>query len=161
MRLDIEDTFMYNSNNLLGNHLKIKIRPFQYFYLQTDFRHLFEFDRINNTSSQLNFSHFTLGYDRIRLDKFNLGWNLGVSYIGNDVRKAGFTYGVSSDYFLNKNISFSGIAKWSKINTRPVNAFELQTKYHKKNYFFALGYEHLKIGTPTYNFITLGAGIYF
>lgn len=161
VRLDVENTFMYNSNDLLGNHLKLKIRPFQYFYLQTDFRQLFEFDRINDANYQLNFSHFTLGYDRVRLNKFNLGWNLGISYIGNDVRKAGFTYGINSDFFLDKNISFSGSAKWSKINTRPVNAFELQSKYHIKNYYFTLGYEHLKIGTPTYNFVTLGAGIYF
>ena len=161
VRLDIEDTFMYNSSNSLGNHFKVKIRPFQYFYFQTDFRQIFEFDRINDTNYQLNFSHFTLGYDRIRMDKFNLGWNLGVSYIGNDVRKVGFTYGANSDYFLNKNISFSGSAKWSKINVRPVNAFELQSKYHKKNYLFSLGFEHLKIGTPTYNFVTLGTGIYF
>ncbi len=161
VRLDIEDTFMYNSNNLLGNHFKVKIRPFQYFYFQTDFRQLFEFDLINDTNQQLNFSHFTFGYDRVRMNKFNLGWNLGVSYIGNNVRKAGFTYGINSDFFLDKNISFSASAKWSKINTRPVNAFELQSKYHVKNYYFTLGYEHLKIGTPTYNFVTLGAGIYF
>lgn len=161
IRIDIEDSFLYGNKNLVGNHFKAKIRPFQYFYLQTDFRQIFEFDPINDRNYKLYFSHFTLGYDRIRMNKFNLGWNLGVSYIGNDIRKTGFTYGISTDYFLDKNISFSGSAKWSKINTRPVNAFELQGKYHKKNYFFSLGLEHLKIATPTYNFVTLGAGIYF
>lgn len=161
IRIDVEDSFMYSNKNLVGNHFKAKIRPFQYFYLQTDFRQIFEFDPINKHKYKLYFSHFTLGYDRIRMDKFNLGWHLGVSYIGNDVRKTGFTYGVSSDFFLDKNISFFGSAKWSKINTRPVNAFELQAKYHKKKYFFSLGLEHLKIATPTYNFVTLGAGVYF
>lgn len=161
IRIDIEDSFMYGNKNLVGNHFKAKIRPFQYFYLQTDFRQIYEFDPINDINYKLYFSHFTLGYDRIRMDKFNLGWNLGVSYIGNDVRKTGFTYGISADFFLDKNISFSGSAKWSKINTRPVNAFEIQTKYHKKNYFFSLGFEHLKIASPTYNFVTLGAGVYF
>ncbi len=161
MRIDIEDSFMYSTKNLVGNHFKIKIRPFQYFYLQTDFRQVYESDPINDINYKLYFSHFTLGYDRIRLDKFNLGWNLGVSYIGNDVRKTGFTYGASMDFFLDKNISFSGSTKWSKINTKPVNTFELQSKYHKKNYFFSIGFERLKIATPTYNFVTLGAGIYF
>ncbi|NHN25666.1 hypothetical protein FIA58_008245 [Flavobacterium jejuense] len=161
IRIDIEDSFMYSNKNLVGNHFKAKIRPFQYFYLQTDLRQVYESDPINDSNYKLYFSHFTLGYDRIRMDKFNLGWNLGVSYIGNDVRKTGFTYGISTDFFLDKNISFSGSAKWSRINTRPVNAFELQSKYHKKNYYFSLGFEHLKIATPTYNFVTLGAGVYF
>jgi len=50
---------------------------------------------------------------------------------------------------------------WSRINGLPVNSFELRGKYHKKNYFFSLGYEHLKIASPNYNFVTLGTGIYF
>jgi hypothetical protein len=48
-----------------------------------------------------------------------------------------------------------------EINGLPVNSFELRGKYHKKNYFFSLGYEHLKIASPNYNFVTLGTGIYF
>ncbi|VXB78025.1 conserved hypothetical protein [Flavobacterium sp. 9AF] len=161
IRIDIEDVFIYSNKNLMGNHFKAKIRPFQYFYFQTDFRQIYEFDFTNDTKYQLYLSHYTIGYDRIRMDKFNLGWNLGISYIGNEVRKTAFSYGVSTDFFLDKNISFFGSAKWSKINSNPVNAFELQSRFHKKNYFIILGFEHLKIATPTYNFVTLGAGVYF
>lgn len=161
MRLDVENSFIYNSNTLFGNHLKVKIRPFQYFYLQTDYHQLFEFDRINNKNYDLSIFQFNLCYDRIRMDKFNFGWNLGATYIGNDVKKAGFAYGLNADYFLNRNISFSGSAKWSTINSQPVNTFELQGKFHKKNFIISFGLEHLKIATPTYNFVTLGGGIYF
>ena len=41
-RFDLENSFVYNSNHLYGTHLKGKIRPFQYCYLQTDFHQLFE-----------------------------------------------------------------------------------------------------------------------
>ena len=159
-RFDLEDSFMYNSNNLYGNHLKAKIRPFQYFYLQTDFHQMYEFNKIYNTNNQLSLFHFNFGYDRIRLEKFNLGWTLGASYVGNEVKKAGLTYGLNAEYFMGNHISFLASGKWSKINTQPVNAFELKSKFHRKNYFFFLGYEHLKIATPTYDFISLGAGIY-
>ena len=32
-RIDIEDSYLYNSKQLNGNYLEVKIRPFQYFYL--------------------------------------------------------------------------------------------------------------------------------
>lgn len=160
-RFDIENSFVYSNNDLFGNHLKAKIRPFQYFYFQTDFHQLFEINKIDNTNNRLSLFQFNLNYDRIRFEKFNFGWNLGATYVGNEVKKAGFAYGLNADYFMNKNISFSASAKWSQINSRPVNAFELQSKFHRKNHFFALGFEHLKIATPTYNFIALGGGIYF
>lgn len=161
LRIDLEDHFIYSNNDLYGNHLKAKIRPFQYFYLQTDYHQLYEFDKIANTSDNLSLFHFNLGYDRLRLNKFNLGWTLGASYVGNDVKKAGLSYGVNAEYFMGNHISFMGAAKWSQINTYPVNVYELQGKFHKKNYFLSLGLEHLKIATPTYNLIALGGGIYF
>lgn len=160
-RLDLENSFVYSNNTLYGNHFKAKIRPFQYFYLQNDFHQLFEFDKIDNTNNRLSLFQFNLNYDRIRLEKFNFGWNLGATYVGNEVRKAGFAYGLNAEYFMGNHISFLGSAKWSKINGLPVNAFELQSKFHRKNYFFSLGFEHLKIATPTYNFVALGGGIYF
>lgn len=160
-RIDIENKFVYNNSRLLGNHLEVKARPFQYFYIQADYRALFEFNKVHNTTNNLSLLHLNLGYDRVRLEKFNLGWNLGASYIGNEVNKFGFSYGLSADYFMTNQISFSASQQWSRINGLPVNAFEIQSKYHKKNYFFTLGGERLKIATPTYNFITVGGGIYF
>ncbi len=160
-RFDIENSFVYSDNNLYGNHLKVKIRPFQYFYFQSDFHQLFEFNEIDNTNNRLSLYQFNLNYDRIRFEKFNFGWNLGASYVGNEVKKGGLSYGLNAEYFMGNHISFLGSAKWSRINTLPVNAFELQSKFHRKNYFFSLGFEHLKIATPTYNFVALGGGIYF
>ncbi|MGX7667741.1 hypothetical protein [Flavobacterium pedocola] len=158
-RIDLDDHFMYSNSDLYGNHLKVKIRPFQYFYLQTDCRQLYE---SNETSThQLSLFHFNVVYDRLRFEKLNLGWTLGASYVGNEVKKVGFSYGLTADYFMNRQISFSGNAKWSKINGLSVNAYELLGKYHIKRGFVGLGYQHIKIATPSYNFITLGGGIYF
>ncbi len=86
---------------------------------------------------------------------------MGASYVGNEVKKAGFTYGLNAEYFMGKQISFLASAKWSTINNSPLNTYELQGRYHKKNHFFSLGLEHLKIASPTYNLIALGGGIYF
>jgi hypothetical protein len=160
-RLDIENSFVYNSSALFGNHLKAKIRPFKYFYLQTDFHQLFEINKIDNTANRLSLFQFNLNYDRIRLEKFNFGWNLGATYVGNEVKKAGFAYGLNAEYFMENRISFLAAAKWSQINNLPVNTYELKGKFHRNNYYFSLGLEHLKIATPTYTLVALGGGIYF
>lgn len=160
-RIDIENKFIYSSNHLIGNHLELKARPFQYFYIQADYRQLFEFNKVQGTTDNLSLFHLNLAYDRIRFEKFNLGWNIGASYIGSGVNKAGFSYGFSADYFMTNQISFSASQQWSWINRSPVHAFEIQSKYHRKHYFFTLGYERLKIASPVYNFVTIGGGIYF
>ena len=88
-------------------------------------------------------------------------WTLESTYIANDIQKVGFSYGIHTDVFVIKNTSFNCAMLWSNINNLPVNSFEIRGKYHKKNYFYALGYEHIKIASPNYNYITFGAGIYF
>jgi len=160
LRFDLEDKLLYSNENLYGNHLKFKIRPFQYFYLQTDFFQLREFGKIHSEYSDLSLFAFNLCYDRIRFERFDFGWTIGLNYIGNEVKKAGFSYGLNANLFIAKNISLYSSMKWSRINDVPVNEFELQGKYHLKKCFLSLGYEHLKIGSPNYDFIALGGGIY-
>lgn len=159
-RFDIQDSFIYSGKQLYGNHLKAKIRPFQYFYAQADYHQLFEKNESTNSTDKLSLFYFNLGYDRIRFRKLNIGWTLGASYVGNEVKKAGFSVGLNAEAFIGHNISLLASAKWSEINTKPVNLYELEAKYHLKRSFVSLGYQHLKIASPTYNFATVGAGIY-
>lgn len=158
-RIDVEDFYLRSGSRLYGNHLKAKIRPTKYFYVQADYRELFE-RTIDNSTDNLSLMHLNFCYDRLRYDKFNLGWNLGVSYIGSGIRKAGFCYGLSADYFPTNRISLAASAKWSKINSQPVNTYEFAGRFHHKQFFIGLGFQHLKIATPTYNFIAIGGGIY-
>jgi hypothetical protein len=160
LRFDFEALFLYSNRDLLGNHLKLKIRPVKYFYLQGDFFQFTENSTINRNQSTLSLFNFNLCYDRIRFENFNLGWTLGASYLGNNVRKAGFSYGLNTDIFISKNVSLFSSMKWSSINNAPVNELEFQCRYHRRNYFFTVGYEHLKIAAPTYDFISAGGGFY-
>lgn len=159
-RIDIENHFIYESSMLFGNHLNIKYRPFQYFFVKTEYFELLEFNKRQNTNNNLSLFYFTLAYDRVRSERFNLGWRIGASYIANEVQKTGFVLGVDAEYFAMRKFSFLTSFKWSLINETLINALEIKGRFHRKNYFFSFGLEHLKIGKPTYNFITFGAGIY-
>lgn len=160
-RIDLENAFMYDTKNMMGNHFKAKIRPSKYFYIKTDFRQLFEKNLMRNVFDQLALYDVNLCYDRVRLSRFNLGWTLGGSYIASGVDKGSISIGVNADYFLRRNISLYGSAQWCSIRGLPVNYYELQGKFHQKRGFISLGYEYLAIGSPTYKFTTAGLGIYF
>jgi hypothetical protein len=159
-RIDLTEQYLYSDENLHGNHFKLKLRPFQYFYLQTDYLRLIEKGIKVNSYPDLTLFNFNFCYDRVRLENFNLGWSLGCNYIGSDVKKAGFSYGLHAELFLAKNLSLTGEQKWSLINNQQVNQLELQGKYHIKRGFLSMGYEHLRIASPTYDFISMGGGVY-
>ena len=159
IRLDVENNFLFESPNLYGNHLKLNFRPVRQFSIGVDYFELLE--QVNNGYSNLSLYNFNFNYDRLKFKKFNLGWNLGVNYIANEVQEAGISVGFNTDVFLEKNFSLFGSFKWSEINDAPVNTYEMKIRYHKNRYFAAIGYEHLKIGRPTFNFLSMGAGVYF
>ncbi len=157
-RADFEVSALTESKNLYGLHTTLKIRPFQYFYFQADDQELIE--KTGNDSDRLSVFHFNAHYDRLRLEKFNLGWSLGAIYIGNDVNKWGFNFGVQSDFFVGGNISLSGNAHWGRVNQTPVNTTAIAVQYHIKKAYLTTGYEHLRIGSPDYNFLKVGVGIF-
>jgi hypothetical protein len=157
-RFDVDNQFLYSNKNLIGNHFKLNIRPFQYFYLQGQYHQLTEHNK-NDTYSNLSLFNIHLCYDRLRFEKFNFGWKLGMSYISNHVNRGGFSFGLDAEAFLIKFVSLYVSKQWSSINHVPVNQFEVAGKFHFKRYNVHLGYEHLKIGNPLYDFISLGAGV--
>lgn len=160
-RLDFENKFTSSGNIFNGNHLDVKIRPSKYFYLSTNWYQLYEYNTFTKKNDALSLYYFNFAYDRYRGEIFNIGWTMGASYVGNEVRKGGFSYGLNAEYFLNNKVSLSADVKWSKINQNPVNSYELKGKYFKNNYFVSISFERLKIATPVYNLIGIGAGINF
>ncbi|WP_187148216.1 hypothetical protein [Cytophaga hutchinsonii] len=161
IRFDIEDHFMYSNQNLYGNHLKAKLRPFHYFYFQSEMFQLFEYNTSLKKHDNLLLYNLDFCYDRIRLERFNLGFTIGANYVANNVKKGGLAFGFNTEIFIAKPISLYSSIKWSGINGLPVNTFEVQGKYHQNIFFISIGYQRLKIATPKYHFAAIGLGAYF
>lgn len=159
-RVDIENSILLIDNNLYGNHVKTRIRPFHYAFVQIDYHQLAEFNPDKSKNDYLALIGINLCYDRIRFNRFNLGFSLGANYAGNEVKKAGFCYGIQSEAFLPLKISLAGAARFSRINKQPVNQFELKARYHIGRWHISTGYEMLKIASPDYHFFAAGVGIY-
>ncbi len=160
MRLDVENKLLASQEDIYANHLKVKFRPFRFFSIQGDYHQLMELNRTDDSRSYLSLYNLDFCYDRVRAERFNLGWTVGMNYVGDDVNMAGFAGGLNTDIFLFNKTSLYSSMRWGIINDVPVNEFEIQFKYHIKNFSLSLGYENLKIGTPVYDFITFGVGIY-
>jgi hypothetical protein len=158
-RFDVDNEFLYSNKDLIGNHFTCNIRPFQYFYLQGQYHQLTE-HTTNNKYSNLSLFNLYFCYDRLRFEKFNAGWKLGMCYMANNVNSGGFSFGLDAEAFLIKPVSLYVSKQWGGINRVTVNQFELGGKFHLKRYNINLGYEHLKIGSPLYDYISLGAGIH-
>lgn len=159
-RFDIEERFMFKTNDLIGNHIQAKIRPSRFFYFKANLFQLFENDAFTNEKNKLNLFQFTFSYDRIRLKKFNLGWDLGINHIATGVNETGILFGLHADYFFNKNISVNANANWGIINNLPINTSSLAVRYHIKQFTALVGVERLKIASPKFNFGVVGVGIY-
>ena len=160
LRFDIEDQFLFSNKDLYGNHFKAKLRPFHYFYFKSEMFQLFEYNRSVDRHSNLLLYNVDFCYDRLRFERFNIGLTAGANYVANDVKKGGFAFGFNTDIFIAKPISIYSSVKWSSVNGQPVNTLEIQGKYHKNNFFVSLGYQHVRIAAPAYNFVSFGLGIY-
>nr|WP_322623397.1 hypothetical protein [uncultured Flavobacterium sp.] len=160
-RIDASDKFLYTTGFMYGNQLDVKVRPHQAFYVKLGYRHLFEKNQVTGRTNDLGMTDISFAYDRVRTERFNLGWSIGYTHIFSGVNKGGINLGMNAEYFLKRRVSFLGAVQWAWVNTQPVNSLELEARWHKKNFFIGAGYEHMKIATPTYNFMTLGAGVSF
>lgn len=160
VRIDVDNKFMIGDDNVLGNRLNISLRPFKYAYLQADYLQLAEVYSNSSELSRLSVFNFDFCYDRLRFSQFNLGWTIGVTYVANDVNRAGFTFGLNASAFLGGNFSLNGVTRWSIINACNVNQFDVNLKYHFGWFYTSIGYENLKIASPSYNFLTVGFGLY-
>lgn len=158
-RFDVDNKFLYSNRDLIGNHLTCNIRPFQYFYLQGQYHELAEYTT-QNKYANLSLFNLYFCYDRLRFERFNAGWKMGMCYIGNNVNRGGFSFGLDAEAFIIKPVSLYVSKQWGGINHVAVNQFEVGGKLHLKRYNVNLGYEHLRIGTPLYDYVSLGAGIH-
>lgn len=156
-RFDAAYQFLYSNKDLTGNQFTINIRPFQYFYVQGQYHLLTE--KINNKKQNLSLFNASLCYDRIRFQKFNLGWNAGICYIADNVNRAGFSVGLNAEAFVAKPVSIYASKQWGSIHRVAVNQFEIGTKIHLQRFHILAGYEHVKIGSPVYDYGFAGVGI--
>jgi opacity protein-like surface antigen len=158
-RFDITNNFVREGNNLYGNNLGVNFRFLKRFALEVEYLYLSE--NVNNTTDNFSMYSALLKYYRIRTQRFDAWFGLGVVHVGSNVDKTGFGLGFGAELFVAKPISIDFSHKWTSINQQEVHKTKLLLKYHIKNYHISSGYEHFKIGVSKIKAFSIGVGASF
>ncbi len=158
-RFDITNTFVRENRNLYGNNFGVNFRFLKRFALDLDYLYLTE--KVQNNRESFSLYAALLKYYRVRTQRFDAWFGLGIMHVGSDVDKSGFGIGVGAELFVAKPISLDFSHKWTKINQEEVHKTKLLLKYHIKNYQVLSGYEHFKIGVSKIAAFSIGAGASF
>lgn len=156
-RVDLSYNFLIENNHLYGNQLNANVRFLQRMGLAAEYVSFTE----KNMADTDSFSALSLliQYYRIRTQKFDLSFGLGVTHVGSGVNTSGFTYGFTSEWFIQKPMSFMASYKKAYINENSVDNTKLLLKYYLKKFQFSSGYQHFKIGSVEINTFSIGIGM--
>ncbi len=154
----ISNRFIFETNQLYGNHLNVDLRFLKRFELEMDYLQLWE----KNT----NFRNNTLGiytalvkYNRVRTERFNASWGLGTTYVDGNVNAFGFTYALGAELFFAHPLSLESNFNQSIIRRTTVNKFNILLNFYRNQYKFIGGYEHLRIGSANLSNVSIGVGV--
>ncbi|MEE9408852.1 MAG: hypothetical protein V3V28_12345 [Polaribacter sp.] len=158
-RFDITNNFVIENSNLYGNNFGVNFRFLKRFAVDVDYLYLSE--NVNGKRDSFSLYSALLKYHRIRTQRFDAWFGLGMMHVGNDVNKTGFGLGVGVEIFIAKPISLDFSHKWTNINNQEVHKTKLLLKYHIKNYQIFSGYEYFKIGVSKIKAFSFGIGASF
>lgn len=159
-RLTLSNRYVFEGNRINGNHLNLDIRFLKRIAIEVDYLQLWEQNK-NFGDNNLAIYTALAKYHRVRTEKFDAWWGLGGAYIDGEVNEFGFTYSLGAELFFAKPMSLESNFNQTLINQETVNKFNALLNYHKKQYKFTGGYEHLKIGSQDFSTIALGVGLSF
>lgn len=158
-RVDVLSTFVIENKNLYGNNLDVNFRFLKRFAFGLDYLYLTE--KIEDNRDSFALYSALLKYHRIRAQRFDAWFGLGIMHVASTVNKSGFGMGVGAQWFVKKPVSLNFSHKWTNINQQEIHKTKFLLNYHLKNYQISSGYEHFKIGVSKIGAFSLGVGASF
>ncbi len=156
----LSDRFVYENQNIQGNHANLNLRFWNRAGLEIDHLVLWE-NNPNFGKDQFSMLTVLAKYYRVRTERFVGWWGIGINHIGSYIDKSGFAYGLGIEAFVAKPISLEATFNGSIINQEHISRFNSGINYYIKNIKVSGGYEYLQLGTPKFSLFSLGAGISF
>lgn len=159
VRVSINNSLVRADSKLFGNHLNAQLRFGKRFSLDAGYLQLFEESPFGTESFSL--FNATLNYYRVRTPNFMLWYGPGVTYIGNEVNRFGFTLNAGAEWFVAKPISLYANYKHAFLGSGSVDIFESRLKYHLNRYNISGGYERYQLGSVGLSNFAVGVGVTF
>ena len=158
-RFSVTDSWLRESTSLSGNNANLQFRFAKRLDINLGYMELKE--KTNFTTDNFSLFSAMLNYHRIRTQKLDLWYGLGVMHVANNVNKTGFAYGIGAEWFIVKPISLFTSTKSSIINGETISKNKLLLKYYQKKWQFYAGYQNFKLTTVSVNSLSIGGGYVF
>ena len=159
-RTEFTGRYISESSSLKGMHLNMEMRFLNRIGVDLDYHQLWE-KNPDLGNDNLALYNVLAKYYRVRTEKIELYWGIGTTYVDGSVDRIGFSYGLGSELFFAKPLSFETNFQQTFINSKTINKFNVLLNYHVDQYKVMGGYEYLKIGSQPFSSITLGIGVFF
>ena len=158
-RFSVIDSWLRESTSLYGNNLNLQFRFAKRLDANLSYSELKE--KTNFTTDNFSLFSAMLNYHRIRTQKLDLWYGLGIMHVANNVNKTGFAYGIGAEWFFKKPISLFASINSTVINQENLTKSKVLLKYYHKNTQFVGGYQKFKITTIGVDTFSLGLGYTF
>ena len=158
-RLDISNHILAG-NSIYGNHLKLNYRPLSLLSIEAGVLVLLEPNVGESMFTTLTLIDLNACYDRIRMERFNLGWFIGLNYTASGINTIGFNYGLNTEIFLPDRFSLFATARGTLINGHNLNQYEGMLRYSITRHYVSVGYRLIHVASNDLHFGTFGVGVY-
>ncbi|PQJ21614.1 hypothetical protein [Tenacibaculum sp. SG-28] len=109
--------------------------------------HLHFSEKNRGAATYLDVSSLLVNYNRFRERYFSVWWGVGATFIGNEVDRVGFTYGVGTEIYPWNPVSIHFSWKESILNNSvALGLLKTQLKVHLKKIAIYSGYHHYDVG---------------
>lgn len=145
----------YLFNSVKAIELNGLYKPIPIVGIEASYLHFSEKNR--GEAAYLDVSSLMVNYNRFRERYFSVWWGVGATYIGNEVDRVGFTYGVGTEIYPWNPVSIHFSWKESILNNSSLSLLKAQLKVHfKKNAIYS-GYHQYDVGGVLFNGAVIGA----
>ena len=158
-RFSVTDSWLRESTSLYGNNANLQFRFAKRLDVNLGYLELNE--KTNFTTDNFSLFSAMLNYHRIRTQKIDLWYGLGVMHVANNVNKTGFAYGIGAEWFFKKPISLYASINSTVINQENLTKSNVLLKYYHKKTQFIGGYQKFKVTTIDVDTFSLGLGYTF
>ncbi|RMF54714.1 MAG: hypothetical protein D6748_16095, partial [Calditrichaeota bacterium] len=111
--------------------------------------------------SNLQLYSFFLNYNRLRLERLDVWWGLGLKGMHGTIKKTGFAFDGGGEWFLAKPLSLNFEYSGGYLNSRYIPEWYVTLNVHFSRFALVGGYQYWSAGNVVIDGLILGGKIFF
>jgi len=157
--LDADFAYLKESASLNAINFDVNINPSRYWSMKVKY---FRFtERFNFEESQLDLSEFFIQYNRVRRERFNLQWGIGLINMVGEKDRSGLALDLGCELFIYNPISIESNYVFGYLEDAMFSEFDAKINLYRKRFNLFAGYKYISVANVSLNNLMLGIGVNF